>query len=228
MHATRLIFDALPLAEREPLPAVPAPGICCITGEAGDCVPRAELLGKSFTEQHLLKAPDSPLVGVPAWCALKYRWERMGSWLCDGQTFARLDRLCVREHVIGGVRRERWGGYVTTSYKKHGAMKAPVNSGARQVWQFEMVQVDCSDRAKLAAWWDVLNRALREGIGRQSMEALDMPPAVMRKVGIAKWEAFRAWARDKHRSGLYALLCYLLPSQEELKKEAPRDELFAA
>ena len=228
MHATRLIFDALPPAEREPLPAVPVDGICCLTGEAGLCVPRAEILGKSFTEQHLLRAPDSPLVSVAAWCALKYRWERMSSWVCDGHAFMRLDRQGVRERVNGGVDAAHWCGYATTSYKKHGSTRAPVNGLGRQVWLFEQRLADCSDRVRVMDWWGRMNAALREGIGRQSMENLDMPVAVIRKVGIARWEAYRAWARDKYQGGLYTLLCYLLPSQEELKAEGKTNGLLPA
>lgn len=235
MHATRLLFEALAPSEREPLPALPARGICCLTGEEEDCLPRGELFGKSFVEQHLFAAPESDMVGVAAFCALKHKWERMGSWMCD-RRFAKLTRQDVRPLVIGGVTADRWAGYITTSYKKHGSLHAPVNTGRRQIWQFEMLTVDCSDRARLADWWGVLNEALRQGIGRQSMEALEMPPGLMLKIGVVKWERFRAWAKDKHQTGLYKLLCYLLPSQEELKlelvakntpKEKLKDELFA-
>jgi hypothetical protein len=222
MHATRLIFEAI--KKDVPLPAAPVEGVCCVTGEVEPCVPRSELLGRSFTEQHLLKAPNSPHVGVAACVALQFPYERKSSWICDGVTFRRLTRTEVRPLVIVGVQAETWAGYITTSYKKHGALRAPVNSGSRQVWLFEMRPVDCTDRARVLDWWHTLNIALREGIGRQSMESLDMPPAVMRKVGIGKWESFRAWARDKYQSSLYALLCYLLPSQEELKQEKAWEE----
>lgn len=227
MHSISLLSDAIPAGEREPLPSAPVRGVCCITGAEGDCIPRRDLLGKSFTDQGLLRAPDSPLVSVEAWWALKFRWERMSSWLCDGETFTRLDRQVVRAHVIGGVDRPRWAGYVTTSYKKHGSLRAPVNSRGRQVWLFEMLLVDCTDRARVAEWWGVMTQAQRDGVSRRSMEEMAMPPGIQRKIGIEVWEQFRAWARDKSASPLYRLCCYLLPSQDELSAErsaAPQEE----
>lgn len=201
-------------------PEVPREGVCCITGQICQTIDRGNVLTKSFTEQHLLKAPGSPRVSLSAFLALAHKWERMSSWFCDGAEFRRLDRKEVRDLVIGGVNAKQWAGYITTSYKKHGSTRAPVNSAGRQIWLFEMLPADCSDRAKLADWWRVMNAALRNGIGRSSMETLQMPPGVIMKIGIQRWQTYRAWAIGKFESGLYKLLCYLLPSQEELKEEA--------
>lgn len=220
MHALSLIADALPEVEREPLPCATVRGVCCVTGEEDDCIPRRELLGKSFCDQHLLRAPESPLVGVRAWWAMKLRAERASSWVCDGKRFTRLSRQDVRIFVLGGVPAPRWAGYITTSYKKHGALRAPVNSRGRQVWLFEMLLVDCTDRARVAEWWGVMTQAQRDGISRRSMEEYHMPPGIVAKIGIAVWERFREWARDKRDSPLYSLLAYLLPSAEEMKAEA--------
>jgi hypothetical protein len=222
MHTLQLLYSSIPKDEHEPLPSGTMQGVCAFTGAIGPCVPRAVLLGKSFTDQHVLRAPDSPLVSVEAWVALKYKWERMSSWLCDGTRFKRLDRRGVRDYVIGGVSERlisRWAGYITTSYKKHGSLRAPVNSRDRQVWLFESRLVDCSDRVRLAEWWSVMTQAQLNGVSRQSQETLDMPPGIIRKVGVDVWEQYKAWARDKWQSPLYALLCYLLPSQAELRGE---------
>lgn len=224
MHTLQLLSSAIPEAEREPLPSGTMQGVCAFTGEIGPCIPRVHLLGKSFTDQHVLRAPDSPLVSVAAWIAMKYKWERMSSWLCDGTTFTRLDRKSVRHHVLAGVSAARWSGYITTSYKKHGCLRAPVNSGQRQMWLFESRLVDCSNRARLDEWWGVMTEAQRNGVARQSQETLDMPPGIMRKVGVDVWEQFRSWAADKWLSPLYALLCYLLPSQAELRGETDPPE----
>jgi hypothetical protein len=224
MHTLQLLYSSIPSDEREPLPSGTMQGVCAFTGSIGPCVPRAVLLGKSFTDQHVLRAPDSPLVSVEAWVALKYKWERMSSWICDGRTFTRLNRQAVREHVINSVTARRWAGYITTSYKKHGSLRAPVNNPGRQVWLFESRIVDCSDRARLEDWWSVMTDAQLQGVSRQSQETLDMPPGIVRKVGVDVWEQFRAWADDKWQSPLYALLCYLLPSQAELRGETEPPE----
>lgn len=218
MHAVDLIATALQGAQGQPvLPCTPAPGICCITGVNGPTVPRKTLFGKSFTGGSSLKAPGSTHVGVNAYLALKYKWQRMSSWKCDGDTFHRLDRLGVRQAVLKTPFPERWAGYVTTSYKKHGALLAPVNTGLCRIWLFETRTVDCTDMETLMDWWHVLNNALRAGIGRKVLETLDIAPWLIKRTGLRAWLEFESWARPKHHSSLYAFLCYLLPSQEEMK-----------
>lgn len=219
MHAVNIIARALPETEA-PSPQPIGTGICCVTGLEGPVVRRKDLLGPSFTDGALLAAPQSEFASIDAYRALRYKWERMSSWVCDGDQFWRLDRQGVRKTVLhNDLPLRPWCGYATTSYKKHGAVRSPINSGERAVWLFESRLVDCSDRFKLFDWWIELNRALRKGFGRSILESLDCPAGVMAKVGVAEWMAFEAWAQPKQQSALYAFLCYLLPSQEELKHE---------
>lgn len=218
MTPVNLIASAIQAdPERPELPCEPRDGVCAVTGMAGACVPRKELFGKSFTNGDILARPDSDFVSVDAFLALKYKWERMSSWFCDGKTFQRLDRQGVRAKVFQPEMPEQWTAYATTSYKKHGALNAVVNTATRRVWLFEMRRVDLSDLTQVMEWWGVLNVALRAGIGRSVMETLDCPPFVIAKVGLQTWLTFEAWARPRYLSALYAFLCYLLPSQEELK-----------
>jgi len=218
MHPVTLISRALTVTEA-PYPESCGNDICCVTGDVGPVVKRRALFGPSFTDGALLAAPESLYAGVDAYRAMKYKWERMSSWFCDGNVFTRLDRVGVRDAVFTRHKELSWSGYATTSYKKHGAIRAPVNAGARALWLFETRLVDCSDRALLFGWWGILNAALRDGVGRQVLETLDCPGFVMRKVGLKRWMAFEAWAKPRHKSALYAFLCYLLPSQKELKEE---------
>jgi len=221
MTALTLLHEALTRSgEAEPPPETPVAGVCAITGETGPCVPRKHLLAASFTDRDILARPDSPMVSAHAWTALRHKWERMACWWCDGHEFRVLKRPEVRALVIDGARASRpWAGYITTSYKKHGALRAPVNTGGRQVWRFENLTVDASDRATVADWWAKLNHWLRAGIGRPSLEAGEAAPVAIKMAGPAECLRFNAWAADKHRAPLYALLCYLLPSIEELKEE---------
>lgn len=220
MHPVSLISSALEGAPDAPeIPAAAAPGLCCVTGEECLTVSRRELFGPSFTDGALLRAPHSDRVGIEAYRALAYKWERMSSWLCDGATFRRLDRQGVRAAVLGEAPLRPWAGYATTSYKKHGAMRARVNAGGKRVWLFETRLVDCSDRALVTDTWGRLNAALRGGIPRPVIEDLAPSPHLIRQAGADVWLAFEAWARPRHRSALYAFLTYLLPSQEELRAE---------
>jgi len=220
MHPINLIASAIKNdPERPELPCSPVAGICAVTGDEGLCVPRKELFGKSFTNADLFICPSSNMVSVNTYIALKYKWERMSSWICDGETFTKLYRVKVRDRVLAADKPAMWSGYVTTSYKKHGALKAPINRRQSNIWLFEMRLVDCSDRNRLMAWWQTLNTALRGGIWRSVIESLECPNIVIKNVGINTWLKFEAWARPRYQSALYGFLCYLLPSQEELKNE---------
>lgn len=233
MHPIHLIYSALKTSHKPlpPLPSSPVTAVCAVTGDEGWCVPRKAVLGSSFTNANLLAAPQSEFVSVAVLQVWEYgyktaedkqrekRPERMSSWFCDGATFEELDRQGVRAKVLQPEMPSIWTAYATTSYKKHGSLRARVNTDAQRVWLFEERLVDCSDMAKVQAWWGVLNTALRAGFGRTILETLDCPPYVMAKHGLAKWQAFEAWAHRKVNSALYAFLCYLLPSQEELKSE---------
>lgn len=215
MTAIDLIASALP---PEAPPEPPADGVCCVTGARGPTVAREWAIKPSFTNLDLLRAPDSDRAGIEAWRVLNYAPARQSSWACNGKTFARLDRKGVREHVL--TRDEiaiPCAYYATTSYKKHGALRAPANPPGRRVWLFEMRLVDCSDMDEVADMWARLRAAQDAGIPRPLIEHLDIAPGYMAKIGWRVWRDFEAWARPRMRSPLYEFLTYLLPSQEELK-----------
>lgn len=220
MTAIELIYNAIKNEQDcHILPEKQQMGICALTGKEALCVDRKELLGKSFTNGDSLIRPDSDKVSIEAFVVLKYKWERMSSWFCDGVAFDRLSRIQVREKVFMSSLPKTWIGYATTSYKKHGVLNTPVNSANSKVWLFETRRVDLSDNIKTMEYWEVLNTALRQGIGRSVMETLDINPAFISKIGINNWIKFEQWARPRYQSALYSFLCYLLPSQEELKGE---------
>ena len=198
------------------LPRAPQPGVCAVTGLQCDTVRRADLFGKSFTDGALLAAPQSERVGVAAYLALSYKWERMSSWITDGQRFTRLNRIGVRAAVLTEPPSLPWAAYATTSYKKHGALRARINAHGRAQWLFESRLVDCSDRAKLAEHWRRLHEARVAGVPRAALETLECSGAPLRALGVSAWMAFERWARPRYRGALYAFVCYLLPSEEEL------------
>jgi hypothetical protein len=201
------------------LPCEPVLATCCLLGIETNCIPRKYAFSSNFTGIDMLKAPESAYFSVEGYYALKYKWERNTSWFCDGECFFCLDRLAVREYVLKEEMPDRWIGYATTSYKKHGALVAKINGKNRRNWLFENTLVDCTPYDKMLEWWEILNEALRSGIGRKILETLDCPIFVMQKIGITKWQTYEKWARTRYRSPLYQFLCYLLPSQLELKAE---------
>lgn len=238
MTAITLIYQALQRQGKHlpELPCNPVTAVCAVTGEETLCVPRKDVLGSSFTNANLLTAPNSAFVGVAVLSVWEYgyktaadkerdkRPERMSSWFCNGETFEELDRQGVRAKVFQSDMPPVWTAYATTSYKKHGSLKARINTGDKRVWLFEERLVDCSDMERVNEWWSVLNQALRDGFGRSVLESLQCPPYLIAKNGVSKWQAVEAWGRDKVNSALYAFLCYLLPSQEELKNDANPDD----
>lgn len=222
MHAIDLIAAALPTSDPDypVLPDDPIPGVCCITGSAGPTLPRAALLGPSFTAGELLALPAGDRVGVAAWLALRYKWERMSSWIVSRDGFRRLDRQGVRAAVLGEPPAGPWAAYATTSYKKHGALLAPVNSPWSRVWQWEAERVDCTDPGEVADMWSRLRAAQDLGLSRAVLETLECPAWLAGRVGIKAWLEYQRWALRVYRSARYRFLCYLLPSQEELRSAA--------
>lgn len=221
MHSVNLIAKAIKfLPDCSTMPKKTENGICCVTGQKSETIIRSELFGKSFTNIDVLKDPDSDRISIDAYLALSYKWERMSCWLCDGITFDRLIRTDFRELILNGVNnRDLWTSYITTSYKKHGSLHAPVNNKPFGIWRFENLTVDASDNIKVNYWYNILNDYLHLGFGRTVLESLDCSPFVMQKYGVDKWIKFQSWAKDKFQSPLYKLICYILPSQEEIKNE---------
>jgi hypothetical protein len=215
----------LKLQGKEDCPGLPDKiihGVCCLTGIEGDCVERGERIGQAFTNSDLFVAPESSLIGVDAYIALSYKWERMSLWWCDGKEFKRPNRIEVRDMILNGVDAEQWAGYITTSYKKHGALWAKVNSGRYGIWRFEMQDVDCRDILKVTEWYNIMNDAVHNEIGRTVLETLICSAWLIDKIGLKRWMEFEQWARAKYQSALYQFLCYLLPSKEERKNEPER------
>lgn len=213
----------------EPYPEAPVPGLCCITGDDCDTIARKHLLGPSFTDLELLALPDSDRIGVHVWDAFtagelrdgkarRYCPERMSSWRCTSDRFEPLTRQGVRDAVFGEPPPKPWAGYATTSYKKHGGLRAPVNTGSSNVWLWESVRVDCTDKGALQDTWGTLRHYQDAGIPRPVLETGDMEPHLVGKVGVALALDYQRWARSRIESALYQFCVYLLPSAEELKE----------
>jgi hypothetical protein len=224
MSAIALLYEAL--APRTP-PEGPTEGLCCVLGTREPCIDRGHAIKQSFTNLDLLRAPDSDQVSVRAWRVLTHSEAAaegkkrdtlplmQSSWIVSDEGFQRLDRQGVRSLVIEGIRAQKWAAYATTSYKKHGCLRAPANSNGSQRWLFELDVVDCSDRVKVAEWWERLRSARESGIPRPVIEALDCSVHLMGK-HFALWREFESWARTRWQSPLYRFLTYLLPSEEEI------------
>lgn len=229
MHAVDLLAAACPEDWREPLPQEPVNGTCCLTGQYGPTISRSKVFGASFTEFETFKVSESDRVGINVWYAFragyfaaegkkrKKKPEAMACWWTDGKSWIELNKVKIRELVFEGAEGLPWAGWVTTSYKKHGATRAPVNRGKFGVWGFDESLPDCSDIDLVTDWWGNLREAQNGGLKRTVIETLEIPVFVYNKIDTALWLKFRGWAADKRESALYRFLCYLLPSQAELK-----------
>lgn len=235
MHATDLIALSLTESQKEPLPEQAQQGICCVTGQLTNTIARKHLFGNTFLDLNLLAAHDSNRVGVNVWYAFMYgdygtdaetgelkkrkkKPEVMACWWCDGQSFIEMSKPKIRELVLRGTTATQWAGWVTTSYKKHGSLRAKVNHDSFGFWGFDEMLVDARDREKVLDIWQHLRTAQNLGIGRTYMESLDMPISVMIKLGLVVCNDFIQWAKQHYQSPLYQFLVYLLPSQDELKR----------
>lgn len=220
MHTVDLISNAIKneidvfIPEKKDLQK----GICCLTGIECMTLPKKNILSSNFTNIDILKAPDSNRIGVSATIALKYKWERYSCWFVDENQFLRWDKNVFRDFFLNGVKSKRWSVYITTSYKKHGALFTKVNTNKYGIWRFEQIDVNASDGQKNRFWYKKISEALiKKGLGRSIIESLDCPPWLIKEIGLDNWMEFYNWARNKYQSPLYKLCCYLLPSQKELK-----------
>lgn len=228
-HPVDLISQSLPPeALVYPCLSEPVLGVCCVTGETGPTLPRRALLGESFTGIDLLRAPQSDRIGLPAWRAFTWHERRPGktrgfhperssAWWTDGREIRLLDRVGVRERVFAPLPERPWAAYATLSYKKHGSLFARVNAGVSRLWAWDDQRIDLTDTDRMMMIWERLNLALRQGIGRQAIETLELPAAALRVVGLRNWLAFQTWAQPLYLGPMYRFLAYLLPSLEERK-----------
>jgi hypothetical protein len=180
-------------------------------------------------DNNLLDAPHSDRVGVNVWYAFQFGYltdptkkrkkkpEFMACWYCDGKRFTEVNKAAIRQMVLHGSPAQHWAGWVTTSYKKHGALRSPVNNKPFGVWGFDDLLVDASNRTTVLDIWQHLRQAQDIGIGRTGIETLDIPVGIMLKIGLTECNQFIQWAQSRYQSPLYKLLTYLLPSQKELK-----------
>jgi hypothetical protein len=220
MKTINLVGSAIAYCvDRPELTSTPRDGLCAITGCRSLCIPRSEVVPKSNTDMEIFSAPKSDMASVNAFYCFKYRPERASSWISTATEFKKLNRTDVRKVVVENLfPNEPWAMYITTSYKKHGSLYSPTNINSCVV-RFEMLNIDLSNRKLLMEIWDRLNQEIRNGIGRSILESLDCSVGYISKIGLQRWIDFEAWARPLFRSPLYQFLCYLLPSQEELKNE---------
>lgn len=225
MTAIKLISQALQrngMADK--LPSQPVEGVCCVTGARGLCIPRKSLITPSFTARDMFARPESDFIGVDVWFALRHKWERFSSWICDGKDFVRLTRAGVRDVVLAQAYPQNpWAGYLTTSYKKHGALLAPVNSVSRRVWLFEGNDVDLSNHSRTMDIWTNLNHYLTLGVGLAGLVAGKCRSVDIKFAGPSVAVKFERWASNLYRSQLYQMLCNLLPSIEERKNQPQKN-----
>jgi len=234
MHATDLITACLTNDQKEPLPEAAQNGICCVSGAETETIARKHLFGSNFCDLNLLACPESPRVGVNVWYAFQFgaygvdaesgeakkrkkKPEMQACWWTDGETFRETGKAQIREMVLRGTTSKHWAGWVTTSYKKHGALRSPVNGTPFGSWGFDDLLVRANNQAAVLEIWRKLRDAQNNGIGRTGIETLDIPIPIMLKIGMTFCNDFLTWAQPRYQSPLYQFLSYLLPSQDELK-----------
>lgn len=219
MHTAALIASALRKtgeAEKFDGPS----GICCLTGTDGPSIPRKTLFGKSFTAQNLFQAPDSDRVSVDAAIALSYKWERMSCWFVTENEFRRIEKKSARSIILNKeYPNGYWAAYITTGYKKHGALTTPVNYGNKRViWGFDEQNVNLSDDAEFRSMYDTLMDAKRSGLPQTVLETLEADPRLIDQFGVRRWIDLKKRYEVCRLSNLYRFVLYLLPSKEELSK----------
>lgn len=213
MHTVNLISQAIQ-EHHIALPTFSKKNVCCVTGLITECIPRTYLFSDAFTNINLLKAPGSFYVSIDAYQALKYPFERKSSWFCNKKQFIRLKRNEIYSFLLGYKKEnlEAWSGYITSSYKKHGALLTPVNNKNKHLWIFDDVLVDCSDTGKITRWYNRLSELHANGINKTAMLTLMPNLYGLKQIKLQAWLIFKEWASklNRYKSGLYKLLVYTL------------------
>lgn len=205
-----LLSDSLP---NPVLPELPKFGTCCVSGKTCLTVSRRYAIKPSFTRSDLFVAPTSDRVGLDAWKVLNEGSVRKSSWWCDGNSFVRLDKTMAFQFVLNPPDVIEWTGYVTTSYKKHGALQSVVNLGDSNTWLFETTLVDCSNSELVNETVCRLAGIYYSGARKRELESLNVSLATMKTVGLVPWLEFERWAVSRVESQLYKFILHLLPSK---------------
>jgi hypothetical protein len=233
MHTIDLLSAAMESGTASSLHEIPSnikieKGMCCVTGEYTDTIPRKKILGTSFCDANLFVAPDSNRIGVKVWQVFMFgepspgkkrikKPEMQACWFCDRNRFVEVKKPAIRKIVLKGVNDKAWACWVTTSYKKHGSLRSPVNKKKFGRIGFDEIIVD-TDTPLRTEIWTKLREAQNIGIGKPALKALDMPIGFIGKIGVKVWLEYKSWALSLYQSSLYKLLWELLPSQAELKE----------
>lgn len=218
MHTVNLIAKSLrhsgeALEIKSPL----EPGVCCLTGDECMTIPRSDIISSAFTAQSLFNAPQSDRIGVDAALALSYKWERMSCWYVTKNEFRRIQKPEARQIIFERqYPAEPWAGYITTSYKKHGALTTPANMDKRIIWGFNEDTVDLTDHAAVTAIYERLLECKKRHLPQLLMTHLTLDYAAPENIIFVS--DFINWARPLYKSSLYQFLMWLLPPSSEVKK----------
>lgn len=204
--------------------------VCCVSGEVKPCVPKKDLISSSFTDMQYFKAPTSAWIGTDVYAAWRYGTREPGKkrdfvptrnccWYVDQNEFRiKLNKKDIRDIALKGGA-PPWACWVTTSYKKHGTMRARPNNFMHGIIAFDDLQVDCSDVARTKEIYDRLCGMQLKGFSRPILESLSCPPGVLKKNGFVEWNEFYSWAKPFYTSALYQFCCYILPTADEIKEK---------
>lgn len=217
MHTVNLIAEALRRSGQAPdIKSPEAPGVCCLTGDKCMTIPRSDIITRAFTAQSLFCAPQSDRIGIDAALALSYKWERMSCWFVTKNEFRCIQKNGVREIILGQrYPAEPWAGYVTTSYKKHGALTTPANMDTRRIWGFDEETVDLTDYTAVTAIYERLLECKKRHLPQLLMTHLTLDYVAPENIIFVS--DFINWARSLYKSRLYQFLIWLLPPASEVK-----------
>lgn len=197
---------------RVELPYEPYEDVCCLTGTRQKCIQRKDCIGENFTTQSVFAAPDSDSIGVRAFFALKHGKESLSSWIVSEDALVLLNRTEALSMILCPPTTKRWAAYITTSYKKHGCLVAPVNNQGSARVAFETEVVDIHGPTPANEIYSRLRYFMDAGIPRAALQGGPIddlaggPPLI--------WIEFKRWSDPLAKSGLYRLVSHLLPGRK--------------
>jgi len=230
-----------PLLEDPPdFEEVEEPEICSLCGAPDAEVPLGEAVSGAYMDHNLHTAPESDAVCCKCFTCFKdtnSRYRNIVAWETGGDLVKKQRLREVLEILPDQVPEgERFFVAVTTSYKKHVWLKAPINSSTQRFQiQLDDKTVEIENHEKFVKDLErtdlaraVFNRA--ELLGRDASflasqeKVRQLPMHKIKKFGPRNWEALKRWMEPIQNTTYFEFLVYLSKKTELPEKQGPGAE----
>lgn len=198
---------------------------CCLCGVLAGDIPAKKIISSAFTNWDLLRNPGSETICDYCAIAIKTLRLRQSSWVATPKAITLISRDKIANMLFAPISTP-FIFNVTTSFKKLGQIKAPVNADSQQfIVQFEDEQVVFSPsiadpiyRVMCVFYSIPANDERKNALGfftKTEMRTGEYKYGRIQNFGQANWEAGEKILKQHRRAPFFRLLLHAL-NQEKL------------